>query len=261
MRQFITHAEIIRTEQLADTIFRTTIHAPDIAGSAKPGQFVMVRVGEGMDPLLRRPFSVHQATSSGMLQILFKVVGQGTKTLSERRAGDALDVFGPLGAGFSLSMGKVCLVGGGMGIAPLLFLATKICAEHKSPDIMILLGAQDKQELTVAEDFRRLTPNVYEATDNGSCGHHGLVTELMEEKLDNTVAWRDFSCGPYPMLKAVAGICEQRDWQCQVSLETVMACGMGACLGCAIPAKEDPKTYQHVCKHGPVFDAIDVAWR
>lgn len=254
------NATITRTEQLAPDIFRITVRAPGIARASRPGQFVMVRVADAYDPLLRRPFSIHQVIAPDHVQILFRVVGKGTGILAEAAVGRELDLVGPLGRGFHITRQQLlCLVGGGMGIAPLLFLAKRLLQVPEKPEILVLVGAGTKAELlALAGDLERMGLEVRTATDDGSLGHHGLVGDLLAG-LDSRVR-RAYVCGPYPMMRAVAAQCRSLGWACEVSLETMMACGLAACLGCAIPRKEG-EGYLHVCKHGPVFDAEEVAWR
>jgi len=253
-------AEIVRTEKLADDIYRFTMKAPDIAADSKPGQFLMVRAGEGMDPLLRRPFSVHQVAEGGLVQILFKVVGKGTQALANLQPGKQMDVLGPLGRGFAHNTHYLnYLVGGGIGIAPLFFLAKKMLLKNEPSAIQVLLGARTKDEIaTLVYDFESMGLGVQVATEDGSLGKQGLVTDLMASLQHENPAMV-YACGPYPMLRAVAGVCRDKIWGCQVSLETIMACGLAACLGCAI-LRADMKGYVHVCKDGPVFNADDVAW-
>lgn len=260
MQIFQQKAEIVRTEKLAEDICRFTIKAPAIAAASKPGQFVMLRTGEGLDPLLRRPFSVHQAAADGVLQVLFKIIGKGTQGLARLRDGGQIDVLGPLGRGFVHDGGHDhYLVGGGIGIAPLLFLAGRLLENNAPAAITVLLGARTKSEVApLADEFAAIGLKVRTATEDGSQGQEGLVTDIMSGgKNKNPVMV--YACGPYPMLRAVAGICRKQGWGCQVSLETIMACGLGACLGCAV-SRADMNGYVHVCKEGPVFDADEVAW-
>jgi len=253
-------AEIVRTEKLADDIYRFTMKAPDIAADSKPGQFVMVRAGEGMDPLLRRPFSVHQVAEGGLVQILFKVVGKGTQVLANLQPGQQMDILGPLGRGFTHN--SHCpnyLVGGGIGIAPLFFLAKKMLLKNEPSAIQVLLGARTKDEITsLVDNFESMGLGVQVATEDGSLGKQGLVTDLMASLQHENPAMV-YACGPYPMMRAVVGVCRDKSWECQVSLETIMACGLAACLGCAV-LRADMKGYVHACKDGPVFNADDVAW-
>lgn len=257
-------AKILRTERLADDVFRITLLAEEIARSAKPGQFVMVRTSPNHDPLLRRPFSIHQATADGRVQILVKVVGKGTRLLAEAAEGGQLDLVGPLGRGFSTSaQGPLCIIGGGIGIAPLFFLARELIRSREPAEILVLLGAKNSDELQpLADDFARLGLPLRLATDDGSLGHHGFVIDLMEEGMAADKPWQVYTCGPYPMLRGVAEKCAARHWRCQASLETMMACGISACLGCALPraSSSEASGYLHACKDGPVFEAREVLW-
>ena len=260
MQAYKELAEIIRREQVAEDIYRFTVKAPDIATASGPGQFVMVLTGEGMDPLLRRPFSVHQVAEGGMVQILLKVIGKGTQAIANMEVGQKMDVLGPIGRGFSVASDSLhFLVGGGIGIAPLLFLAKRILKKNEPSSIKVLLGARTKDEIAVlAEDFESMGLAVETITEDGSLGKQGLVTDLMID-LQQGQPVMVYSCGPHPMLRAVVDVCQKNSWGCQVSLETMMACGLAACLGCAV-MKADMKGYVHVCKDGPVFNAGDVAW-
>ncbi|BCO10315.1 dihydroorotate dehydrogenase B (NAD(+)), electron transfer subunit [Desulfolithobacter dissulfuricans] len=258
MSEFQEKSRIVRIESLTPVIHRLTLHAPRIAGQAFPGQFVMVRVSPTFDPLLRRPLSIHQVSSDGTVQLLFKVVGQGTRLLAGMRTGDYLDMVGPLGRGFTLERDEpFCLVGGGMGIAPLYFLAKRLLQISRHPESTVLLGARTGSELLPLEqEFLRLGCPVHSATDDGSYGHHGFVTELLDDLLARVR--RVYVCGPFPMMRIAAMKCLERGVACEVSLETHMACGLGACLGCTMMGGDG--AYMHVCKDGPVFPAEKVAW-
>lgn len=264
MSQSQLRAKVVRNDVITPDIKRMTLAAPEIAAAARPGQFVMVRVSDGLDPVLRRPFSIHQIIGERELQILYKVVGKGTAMLARKSPGETLDLIGPLGSGFAMEQDgkKACLVGGGMGIAPLYFLAKDFLRSLNPREVMVLLGARTADEIkTLASDFTALGINqVHVATDDGSYGHHGLVLDLMHSEMPDASNCKVYSCGPHPMLKAVANFCKSKNCVGQVSLETMMACGIGACLGCAIPRAGLAGDYLHVCKDGPVFDANEVAW-
>jgi dihydroorotate dehydrogenase electron transfer subunit len=245
---------ILVNEPLTAEVFRLTAHAPEIAAAAAPGQFVMVQVSGSLDPLLRRPFSIHSRSADGSLSLLFKVVGRGTALLAKARPGDALGLIGPFGRGFDLSAvdRPVCLVGGGMGIAPLLFLAQELPGRKYA-----LLGARNYDELApLAKAFAELGCAMQLATDDGSLGHHGFIPDLLDEVLPDVS--RVCTCGPSPMMRSTARKCYAAGVPCQVSLETHMACGLGACLGCAVPGRNGH--YVHVCKEGPVFTTEELAW-
>ena len=258
MSQFQEKTQISRIERLTTDIFRLTLDSPAISSIAKPGQFVMIRTGNGKDPLLRRPFSISQTFKGTHFQILFKVVGRGTALLAHCREGEFLSVLGPLGHGFHIDCnGLNCLVGGGMGIAPLLFLGKTMLRKCATPPLVVL-GARNREELApLVDDFAELGLSVYPATDDGSFGHHGLVTDVLKE-LDLGADCRTYVCGPHPMMTAVHLFCKDRNYGCQVSMETSMACGMGACLGCIVPIEKGG--YAHACSDGPVFEAKELVW-
>jgi len=259
MSEFQEKAPIIAKETLTRDVFRLTVHAPRIAASAVAGQFAMIRVQETLDPLLRRPFSIHKISADGSVSFLFKVVGKGTRVLSSLNPGMNINLIGPMGRGFTLtSSGSFSMIGGGMGIAPLYFLAQQhlgVDRAHDNPPV--LLGAQTQAELLqLAEEFNELGYPVHTATDDGTLGHHGFVTELLDDII--TRVSQIYVCGPMPMMRIVANKCLKAGVACQVSLETHMACGLGACLGCTFPATAGG--YKHVCKDGPVFSAEEVLW-
>ena len=252
---------IVQTcEQFSPSVYRLTLHAPLIAQDAQPGQFVMADVSGGaFDPLLRRPFSLHQVTTQGDVQILFQVVGKGTSFLSRLAHDDTLSLIGPLGRGFSIDdPNRLCLIGGGMGMAPLLFLAGSIMKHAKmdTPPI-VLLGSGSGDALgTLPAEFAACGCVTSIATDDGSLGHTGYVTDLLSAHL-STIR-KVFTCGPLPMMASVARLCREADVPCEASLETHMACGLGACLGCAVSGADG--RYKHVCKQGPVFNANEIQW-
>ncbi len=260
MSQFQQNIELIRSERLAPDIVRLSFHAPEIAAAAHPGQFVMVQTGPGHDPLLRRPFSIHQVDQDGSLQILFKVLGRGTELLARHQPGTVVSLLGPLGNGFSdIASTPACLIGGGMGIAPLLFLASRFQQQGASP--LVILGARTSSELLpLRADFQQLGLTVQTATDDGSFGVHGFVTDILKDipAPVHSPPPVIYTCGPRAMMAAIFLQCQHKGFSCQVSLETTMACGFGACLGCAVPVKSGG--YAHVCTDGPVFAAEDLLW-
>jgi len=256
-----TQNQITRNEKLGEDIYRLTIEAPEIAASVRPGQFVMVKAGHGFDPLLRRPFSIHRVLED-KIQILFKRLGKGTALLAAMPPNATVDLLGPLGNGFKWQKGMNCLIGGGMGIAPLLFLAQEMVKEEIKPQIM--LGARNKSELSgILPDFESLECPVTYATDDGSLGRHGFIIEYLEPILNPHGPWQVFTCGPHPMMRAVAACCRTNAWPCQVSMETMMACGISACLGCTIASNSTNQKggkYLHVCQDGPVFFENQIQW-
>ncbi|MBI5523828.1 MAG: dihydroorotate dehydrogenase electron transfer subunit [Desulfarculus sp.] len=262
-----TWAQVKENKKIGEGIFRLRLEAPDIAAMAQPGQFVMLRVSHGLDPLLARPFSIH-GVDGGDLFILYKVVGKGTRLLSLKRPGNkTLSLWGPLGKGFDLDMQRPVLVAGGMGIAPLAFAAQRLGSQGKEAPLLCgLLSTKGFENLTgsisALVEATAERGRVTWATEDGSAGHHGLVTHLLESALssfpDSSPCGGVLACGPMPMLKAVAQICAQHKVPCQVSLEAPMACGLGACLGCVIPATGGG--YVRACQEGPVMDAKAVDW-
>ncbi len=261
--RFDMTAKVVSIREVAPETFLLTLHAPEIAEYAVPGQFVMIRPRQeaGFDPLLRRPFSIHRVhAQQEHIEILFRVVGRGTRLLAKVCRGSVLCVLGPLGKGFEVRPAKIpVLVGGGLGVAPLLFLADRL----KGGKGVIILGALTKGFLLRLDAFSLTGLDVLVATEDGSFGNKGLVTEVLNRLLGRLEAESRrqiivFSCGPIPMLRAVAGLSKSYQVECQVSLEAYMACGIGLCMGCAIRAGR--QGYLHVCKDGPVFPANLIDW-
>lgn len=247
-------AEILENVPRGSGVFRMSLDFPGLSRAAAPGRFVMVKVAEGLDPLLRRPFSIHDALPDGTVALLYKVVGRGTEILSRKKAGERLSVLGPLGAGFNVEgiAGPVCLVGGGMGVAPLVFLARVLGRMNITGKV--LLGGRSACDVFCADVFSGLGFETIISTDDGSLGCCGFVTSPLGDVFNNESGKPAvFACGPHGMLKAVAVLCMENNVPCQVSLESVMACGMGACLGCALPRPGGGNF--HVCTDGPVMDA------
>jgi dihydroorotate dehydrogenase electron transfer subunit len=250
---------------LAHPYFLTEVDAPEVAGRVAPGQFVMVRVPGVSDPLLGRPFSVFAVTRTADgeahgVVLLYNIVGRGTALLAGRRPGDDLLLLGPLGTGFRLSPAprRALLVAGGVGIAAFYLLAEELLAAGTA--VRLLYGARSAADLVTADRFERLGVEVARATDDGSAGHHGFVTALLERELaagagDGRAV---FACGPSPMLRRVRALALERSVSCQLALESRMACGFGVCLGCAVPSAREPGTYRLVCKDGPCLEASEV---
>jgi len=251
--------EIVFNKRVAGNTFFMGFRSGPMADTAKPGQFVMMQVRAGIDPLLRRPFSIC-GVNGDVLLILYRVVGRGTAILSQKNMGDFLQVLGPLGDGFESPGGAVqpVLVAGGMGIAPLIFLSLTLARK----DQQFLAGYGMSSEVVPLDQLGivGLSPSI--ATEDGSEGHHGRVTDLLESVLSvKEKPSAIFTCGPLPMLKAVAKIAMGQNILYQVSLESNMACGVGACQGCAVKnATGLNKPYAHVCQDGPVFDAKTLDW-
>lgn len=259
MRQI--KAEVLKNVKLSADCFLLDLRSGYIAANSKPGQFVQVRIeGKGGRPFLRRPFSIHSVKDKNTFQLLCEIVGEGTRILSGCKKGDVLDIIGPLGNGFEVNPKKNnLLAAGGMGIAPLLFLAEilkKSGAENKT---LLFLGARSKDRLIAQKEFESLRIKTLVCTDDGSCGEKGFVTSLLEEFIGGNTDLKKNSlisgCGPAPMLKTLIETAKKLNAECQVSLEEMFACGVGACLGCAVKSKEG---YKLVCKDGPVFRGEEV---
>ena len=263
---FKASAEVIYNKRIKKGYFEIALSAQAIAKTALPGQFVNIKVSEGIEPLLRRPLSLHRVEGNKIF-LLYEVLGKGTETLSRRKAGEDLSVLGPLGSGFSLHSTHYALhilVAGGMGTAPLVFLAEKL-AKGKT---LVLIGAKTREDILCEEEFRKLGGEVKIATDDGSRGFKGHVSELLKQEL-LTIDYgllTIYACGPKLLLKEISRISLERNIPAQLSLESHMACGIGACMGCAIKVKSQKskvKTefeYKLVCKEGPVFEANQILW-
>ena len=236
-----------------------TLDAPQIAADVRPGQFVMVRSLGGWDPLLPRAFSVYHADpEGGCIDILYREVGRGTARLRGNEPGMRVHVWGPLGNFFRLPEGdRVVLVGGGVGVPPLVYWAEYLAQMAVPMDMVALVGAATGRYLVGLDHLRRSRALVRTATDDGSTGHHGFVTELLPEFIDDGRAHL-YACGPMPMLAAVARIAEAAGLPAELALEAPMACGVGACLGCTVPRRGGG--YARVCSDGPVFRAEEIAW-
>jgi dihydroorotate dehydrogenase electron transfer subunit len=238
-----------------------TLAAPAIAKSAKPGQFIMVRTADSYQPFLRRPFGIHNVKGSNV-DILYELAGAGTKILSQKKSGETLNIIGPLGNGFKLDPRPYTLnpifIAGGMGVAPLVYLAAKL----KKLKPVVLLGAKTKSHILCEKEFKALGCDIKIATDDGSKGCKGFVSDLLQDVITGVGATRRaattiYACGPKPMLKAITKIAKQHSISARLSLEEHMACGIGACLGCVVNTTHGQK---RVCKDGPVFNAEEIVW-
>ncbi|MGH7450608.1 MAG: dihydroorotate dehydrogenase electron transfer subunit [bacterium] len=282
---------MLTNDEVARGIFLMRLLAPEIAVLVWPGQFVNVKVSPEQDakdkrqtatchpkgllslpperffelatcsPLLRRPFSVCEVDRrGGTISLLWKVFGPGTQALARHRAGTILSVIGPLGHGFDLSntTEPIALVAGGVGVAPLPILAMELAARGKGFDV--LLGSRRADEIWGERELAALGGSVRIATDDGSAGEKGFVTKLLVKWLQEhtKVEAQVFACGPMPMLAAVAKLCHEARVPAQLSIETMMGCGFGICMGCPVePAASVQQfgRYYLACLDGPVFPA------
>ena len=249
--------KIVSKEQVGDAVYMTLEVGDMIRASFRaPGQFVHIRCGEGL--LLRRPISVCSCMEDepdDLLSIVFEVRGEGTRWLAGRELGDSLDVLGLAGNGFDLKPeGRYLLVGGGIGIPPMLG-----CAQYTGGRATAILGGRSRDKIIVEDFFREDCAKVLCATDDGSLGHHGFVDALVRRELSEDRGYDGvLACGPKPMLRNVAKVAEEFGIPCQVSMEERMGCGVGACLVCACDMADGSR--KHVCKDGPVFDSKEVDW-
>ena len=239
-------------------------------GGALPGQFVMIRQEECEEPLLARPFSIcslDEESDTVKIELLYRIVGKGTALMAALKNGDTLSVMGPLGRGFD-SAGdarKIVLVAGGVGVAPLIYYAEftrRMEDEHR--EIILYLGARNDELLVGLDRLEGLCDEVKIATDDGSSGFKGTVSELFARDLDSCRGSGAVVkiCGPRAMMSSLAKLMSNSGLHCQVSLEERMACGIGVCLGCAVRVRSDEATprYLRVCKEGPVFDMGEIEW-
>ena len=253
--------EIIRNARLKGDYFKIDFYAPEITAGARSGQFVHVRIDHRADRILRRPFSIFNATENGILSVVYKVVGEGTRALSQLRPGGVCEIMGPLGRGFSPppSGTTPVAVDGGYGAAAT-FMLTRECTRRG----LLLLGARSSADILLTEEYAAAGFEVRLATNDGSAGTRGLVTDLVTELLDSRPDERFYfySCGPHPMLMALARLLRRRGLDGQLSIDHYMCCGIGACFGCVVkvndPESESGWRYARSCSEGPVFDLNQV---
>lgn len=260
----IQKVKIVAQERLKDNYYQMILYAPYISRYACPGQFINIKISDNFFPFLRRPFSIHKVEKN-KIWILYEIVGKGTEILAQKRPFELLDIIGPLGNSFSYHLAladyrEPILVAGGMGVAPLLFLAQKIVKDYPKFTPWVFLGARTKDKILCRSEFKKLNCQIKIATDDGTFGFKGKVSDLLINFLRNKQEIRHivlYACGPQPMLKEVSKIAKNYRIPTQVSLEEHMACGIGACLGCVVKTKQG---YQRVCKEGPVFNAEEIIW-
>jgi len=276
---------ILKNEKVGENCNRLTLDFSSARHLPIPGQFYNIRCTDTMDPLLRRPFSMHRLTNENgipCLQILYRVIGRGTEWLSSRKQGETLDLIGPLGNGFLIERRTdVVLAARGIGIAPLCAVAEAVRSLAPASRVHILMGARFKDRVFYQEELQRLG-NLYLYTDDGSLGFRGRAPELLLHLLETGKIPRTcslYACGPAPMLMELSTLSERFGFEGQVALETHMGCGFGACLSCAIPLlpslikktsrwtksalqwSEDGDTcYSLICKDGPIYDIREVDW-
>ncbi len=263
-------AAVIANTRLSDDYSVLALAVPSIAASAQPGQFVMLKPARGMDPLLRRPFSIfeilrHDDGSPRGITILNKRIGKGTGLLYDVEPGARLECLGPLGRPFEpvAPPAQAWMVAGGVGLAPFVTLAEALVA--RGTDTTLFYGARRARDLHCADLFERMGIRTVYSTEDGSRGRRGLITAPLDEQLGAISPSREvrlYVCGPTPMMRAVADVAAAHRRQCAVSLEQVMGCGMGGCYSCVVPARDASGAPHHTrsCIDGPVFDASRIVW-
>lgn len=271
---------VVENVQLATDTFRVRFDCSDLAKTILPGQFLMVRLPGCDDPLLGRPFALYDTVfgDDGQplgVDVVYLVVGKLTRLLAQCKSGDEIEVWGPLGNGFSAEpVDHLIMVAGGIGQTPFLALGRQFLGGRsygqsaqsvsKSQSVTLCYGVRRQDLLAGADDFRDSSIDLRISSDDGSVGHHGLVTDLLEQALDEKASssCRIACCGPEPMMEAVAKIALARNVDCEVSLETPMACGIGICFSCVVKTKQSDGDwdYKRTCVDGPVFPAEKIVW-
>jgi dihydroorotate dehydrogenase electron transfer subunit len=271
MAKDIYIGEILKNEELSAECFLMQVAVHSSFADPQPGQFVMIRISGLSDPFLARPLSIYsfsRGKTSCAVEILYSVVGKGTQILAGLIKGSQVEIHGPLGSGFKIdeNIQNIVFIAGGMGIAPLFFLAEHLCKQVCFPQasITFYLGAKSAEDIVGLDKLKKLCYDINVCTDDGSMGKKSLVTHAFQKDMkqyspENTII---YACGPNPMLKSLAKMIRETKFNTQVSLEERMACGVGACMGCAVAIKEQKNkfAYKRVCADGPVFDLREVIW-
>ncbi len=246
--------KVVSNEKMCPQFWRMTFDAPAFVKEVKPGQFVHIRAGEGLEPFFRRPFSVYRAQKH--VEIFYEAIGAGTVFLSRKKRGDTLDVLGPLGTPFAPppeGTKQVVMIAGGIGVAPMLILSDAL--KKKRYDLVLLYGGRTRGHVYPMQEFKDGGVKVFVATDDGSVGTKGRVTKLFDKINTDPKTTFIYTCGPGPMMAAVQEFAVGHHLRGQAACEEVMACALGACLGCSIQTKHG---YRTVCYDGPAFNIDEV---
>ena len=275
------HAIVACNRPISSAYLHLGIAAPAFPATFRAGEFVMIRPSWVGDPFLPRAFSIYRVSSRPsvagspagdappVIEILYKVLGRGTQCLSRMEPGQEIEILGPLGNAFTLpdDLEQAILVAGGIGVPPIAALAAQVAQIRNSKfeirNLEVFLGGKTSEDILCVKDFEEAGAGVHIPTEDGSLGTRGLITDLLRPFLLTPHASRLtlYTCGPPGMLETVARLAEESAVPCQVSVEANMACGFGACMGCAVEVKGDGKSYKLVCKDGPVFDSREIVWR
>lgn len=253
MSYFCNKYQVIEKKALAGGIFSIKVKAPDAAAAAEVGQFANI-LAEGYT--LRRPISICEIDKQqGTLRFVFEVRGKGTEAISHVNVGENLDILAPLGNGFKAPAGKkIIVVGGGIGVPPLLGIA-----KSHGADCTAILGFRSYDKVILDKEFAAYGAKTIVCTDDGSVGYHGVVTTPLTEEIARGGVDMVCACGPEPMIKAVVEKCADNNIPCRISLEQRMGCGVGACVVCScMTVRNGQPHYSRVCKDGPVFNAEEV---
>ena len=255
---------LVAKQPLTGAYVLLTFRHPEIAEQARAGQFVMIKAGTSAEPPLRRPFSILDADAlAGTFRLFLKAVGAGSRALADLHAGELAQCLGPLGMPFAAPPAgtEALMVAGGYGIAPFHLFSRELLASGGRG--RVFYGGRTVADLQIRDLFEALGMPLVSATDDGSAGHHGRVTEPLDAHLAGPGPFQAYACGPDAMLHAVARVAERRGIPAQVSLDPWMGCGVGTCLGCVVrmqSAGEPRPHYRCACTEGPVFDAREVVW-
>ena len=253
MKKLVVVGKILANEAINANVKRMVIEAPQIAEAAQPGQFVHVKKPDSVN-FLRRPFSIADADrENGTITLIYRIVGKGTAEYAAMKVGEAFSILGPIGNGFALKDGRPLLIGGGVGIAPLIYLSRQL--KDKKP--ILLIGGKNKDEVFWEKYLQEFADKIYITTDDGSVGFKGFTVQLLPQILAENNIEHIYTCGPNIMMEGVAKLAHEQDIDCQVSLEKRMACGIGVCLGCTFEDKLTGKR-RKVCTEGPVFASKEV---
>lgn len=259
-------ATLLEHRQAAPGQYELFLHAPPVAETALPGQFVQVRPLDTYSPLLRRSYSILRANpDKGVISLFYSVQSPFTELLSLKPVGSTLRLLGPLGNWFQpvREVKRHILAAGGYGTPPLCFFASKLVPTlEKGVKLAILCGARSRDLLVGLDEFRALGAETQIATEDGSEGYSGRITDLLEKQLQSGETCAVYACGPNRMLQSVSRLCLQAGVPCQVSMEVSMPCGVGACLGCAVKVVMPGGgfRYKRACVEGPVFQAYELDW-